>query len=71
MIYASVFLLVVIRNLLVQLAEKILLMQPRIFGGDYRPIALVWKLLALTLNAFCIGGHLRREHRDWLTELFD
>jgi hypothetical protein len=35
MIYASVYLLVFIRNLLVHLAEKILLMQPLTFGGDY------------------------------------
>jgi len=31
-----VYLLVFIRNLLVHLAEKILLMQPLTFGGDYR-----------------------------------
>jgi hypothetical protein len=31
-----VYLLVLIRNLLVHLAEKILLMQPLTFGGDYR-----------------------------------
>jgi hypothetical protein len=30
-----VYLLVFIRNLLVHLAEKILLMQPLTFGGDY------------------------------------
>ena len=35
MICASVYLLVFIRNLLVHLAEKILLMQPLTFGGDY------------------------------------
>ena len=33
---ASVYLLVFIRNLLVHLAEKILLMQPLTFGGNYR-----------------------------------
>ena len=38
MICASVYLLVFIRNLLVHLAEKILLMQPLTFGGDY-PLA--------------------------------
>jgi hypothetical protein len=31
-----VYLLVFIRNLLVHLAEKILLMQPLTFGGDYQ-----------------------------------
>ena len=31
------YLLVFIQNLLVHLAEKILLMQPLTFGGDYRP----------------------------------
>src|SRR6056297_702333 len=36
MICASVYLLVFIRNLLVHLAEKILLLQPLNFGGDYR-----------------------------------
>ena len=36
MICASVYLLVFIRNLLVHLAEKILLMQPLTFGRDYR-----------------------------------
>ena len=36
MICASVYLLVFIRNLLVHLAEKILLLQPLTFGGDYR-----------------------------------
>jgi hypothetical protein len=36
MICASVYLLVFIRNLLVHLAEKILLFQPLTFGGDYR-----------------------------------
>ena len=36
MICASVYLLVFIQNLLVHLAEKILLMQPPTFGGDYR-----------------------------------
>ncbi len=38
MICASVYLLVLIRNLLVHLAEKILLLQPLIFGGitDYK-----------------------------------
>lgn len=35
MICASVYLLVFIRNLLVHLAEKILLSQPLTFGGDY------------------------------------
>lgn len=35
MICASVYLLVFIRNLLVHLAEKILLIQPLTFGGDY------------------------------------
>src|SRR6056297_3013480 len=35
MICASVYLLVFIRNLLVHLAEKILLLQPLNFGGDY------------------------------------
>ncbi len=34
MIRASVYLLVFIQNLLVHLAEKILLMQPLTFGGD-------------------------------------
>ncbi|WP_203232283.1 hypothetical protein, partial [Gemmobacter caeruleus] len=36
-ICASVYLLVFIQNLLVHLAEKILLMQPLTFGGDYPP----------------------------------
>src|SRR6056297_783916 len=36
MICASVYLLVFIRNLLVHLAEKILLLQPLNFGGNYR-----------------------------------
>ena len=36
MICASVYLLVFMRNLLMHLAEKILLMQPTKFGGDYR-----------------------------------
>ena len=36
MIYASVYLLVFIQNLLVHLAEKILLMQPLTFREDYR-----------------------------------
>jgi|GEM_PF-1380561 hypothetical protein len=36
MICASVYLLVFIRILLVRLAEKILLLQPLIFRGDYR-----------------------------------
>ncbi|SDG30984.1 hypothetical protein SAMN04244550_03754, partial [Rhodobacter capsulatus] len=31
----SVYLLVFIRNLLVHLAEKILLLKPLTFGGDY------------------------------------
>ncbi|MFN3825930.1 MAG: hypothetical protein ACK4RN_18345, partial [Pseudorhodobacter sp.] len=35
MICASVYLLVFIQNLLVHPAEKILLMQPLTFGGDY------------------------------------
>jgi len=35
MICASVYLLVFIRNLLMHLVEKILLMQPLTFGGDY------------------------------------
>src|SRR6056297_508497 len=35
MICASVYLLVFIRNLLVHLAEIILLLQPLNFGGDY------------------------------------
>ena len=35
MICASVYLLVFIQNLLVHLGEKILLMQPLTFGGDY------------------------------------
>ncbi|MGR3547603.1 MAG: hypothetical protein ACU0CB_04175, partial [Roseovarius sp.] len=35
MICASVYLLVFIRNLLVHLAEKILLLQPLKCGGDY------------------------------------
>jgi hypothetical protein len=37
MICASVYLLVFIQNLLVHLAEKILLLQPLTFGGDYPP----------------------------------
>jgi hypothetical protein len=37
-----VYLLVFIRNLLVHHAEKILLMQPLTFGGDYRITA--WDL---------------------------
>jgi len=37
MIWASVYLLVFIRILLVHLAEKILLLQPLNFGGDYPP----------------------------------
>lgn len=37
MICDSVYLLVFIRNLLVHLAEKILLLQPLTFGGDYPP----------------------------------
>ena len=36
MICASVYLLVFIKNLLVHLAKKVLLMQPLTFGGDYR-----------------------------------
>ncbi len=36
MIYASIYLLVFIGILLVHLAEKILLLQPLNFGGDYR-----------------------------------
>jgi len=36
MICASVYLLVFMRNLLMHLSEKILLMQPLTFGGDYR-----------------------------------
>jgi len=32
-----VYLLVFIRNLLVHITEKILLMQPLTFGGDYPP----------------------------------
>jgi len=36
MICASVYLLVFIQNLLVHLAEKILLMQPLTFGGEYQ-----------------------------------
>ena len=39
MIYASVYLLVFIQNLLVHLAEKFLLMQPLAFGGAYRLLA--------------------------------
>ena len=39
MICDSVYLLVFIRNLLVHLAEKILLLQPLTFGGDYRDTA--------------------------------
>jgi hypothetical protein len=35
MICASVYLLVFIQNLFIHLAEKILLMQPLTFGGDY------------------------------------
>jgi hypothetical protein len=41
MICASVYLLVFIRNLLVHLAEKILLIQPLNFGGDYLVIDLL------------------------------
>ena len=37
MICASAYLLVFIRNLLMHLAEKILLVQPLTFGGDYLP----------------------------------
>jgi hypothetical protein len=36
MICASVYLLVFIKNLLVHLAKKVLLMQPLTFGGDYQ-----------------------------------
>ena len=36
MICASVYLLVFIQNLLGRLAEKILLIQPLTFGGDYQ-----------------------------------
>jgi hypothetical protein len=36
MICASVYLLVFMRNLLMHLAEKILLMHPLTFGGDYQ-----------------------------------
>ena len=39
MICALVKLLVFIRNLLVHLAEKILLLHPLKFGGDYPPLA--------------------------------
>ena len=35
MIYASVYLLVFIKNFLVHLAKKVLLMQPLTIGGDY------------------------------------
>ncbi|MHC0055786.1 hypothetical protein [Actibacterium sp. D379-3] len=46
------YLLVFIRNLLVHLAEKILLMQPLTFGGDYRAInhggpKTIWKAPAI------------------------
>ena len=36
-ICVEINLLVFIQNLLMHLAEKILLMQPLTFGGDYRP----------------------------------
>ena len=38
---SSVYLLVFIRILLVHLAEKILLLQPLNFGGDYRALSMV------------------------------
>ena len=41
MICASVYLLVFIQNLLVHLGEKILLMQPLTFGGDYQISSIV------------------------------
>ncbi len=39
MICVLVYLLVFTRNLLVHLAEKILLLQPLTFGGDYPPLS--------------------------------
>ncbi|WP_210203011.1 hypothetical protein, partial [Phaeovulum veldkampii] len=39
----SVYLLVFIRNLLVHLAEKILLLQPLKFGGDYLNTCPFWQ----------------------------
>jgi len=43
LICASVYLLVFMRNLLMHLAEKILLMQPLTFGGDY-PIQMTQEM---------------------------
>jgi hypothetical protein len=40
-IWGSLYLVIFIQNLLVHLAEKILLMQPLTFGGDYRIIHVI------------------------------
>ncbi|MFN3400680.1 MAG: hypothetical protein ACK4Z4_10115, partial [Ferrovibrio sp.] len=48
-ICASVYLLVFIQNLLVHLGEKILLMQPLTFGGDYQTAAAM-HLAAVSLS---------------------
>jgi hypothetical protein len=55
MICASVYLLVFIRDLLVHLAEKILLMQPPTFGGDYPfvPIRVHgWRVIRASFRLF-------------------
>ncbi len=52
MICASAYLLVLIRILLVHFAERILLLQPTKFGGDYRITSIMfvdfWALIALS-----------------------
>jgi putative glutathione S-transferase len=52
-----VYLLVFIQNLLVHLAEKILLMQPLTFGGDYLLTEADWRLF-VTLIRFDPVYHL-------------
>ena len=55
MICASVYLLVFIRNLLMHLAEKILLIQPLTFGGDYLGSGLIDHIQKMTMAAIAMA----------------
>ena len=62
MICASVYLFVFIQNLLMHLAEKILLMQPLTFGGDYLTTWLGWNANSRAAAA-ALGA--KRQMTDW------
>ncbi len=62
MICASVYLLVFIQNLLVHLAEKILLLQPLKFGGDYQTFYETVETLQADLDAWLVHYNTERPH---------